>query len=85
MHQQRRWEEYLLLVEFKYKNGYQKSLRMSLFEAIYGSCCNTLIIWSDPMNMILIGSYMLVDIEQEMQVIKNNLKEMEDNRNIYVY
>jgi len=34
IHQQRRWEEYLSLVEFAYNNGYQKSLRMSLFEAL---------------------------------------------------
>jgi len=51
MHQKRRWEEYLPLVEFAYNNGYQESLRMSLFEALYGRSCNTLISWSDPMNM----------------------------------
>eukprot|EP00253_Pinus_taeda_P021604 PITA_21604 len=36
MHQQRKWEKYLLLVEFSYNNGYQESLKMSLFEALYG-------------------------------------------------
>ena len=41
MHQQRRWEEYLPLVELSYNNGYQESLRMSLFEALYGRSCNT--------------------------------------------
>eukprot|EP00253_Pinus_taeda_P026623 PITA_26623 len=32
MHQKRKWEEYLPLVEFAYNNGYQDSLRMSPFE-----------------------------------------------------
>jgi len=51
MHQKRRWEEYLLQFEFSYNNGYQDSQRMSLFEALYGRSCNTLISWSDLMNM----------------------------------
>ena len=36
MHQPRRWEGYLPLVEFEYNNKYQESLRTSLFEAIMG-------------------------------------------------
>jgi len=35
MHQQRKWEEYLPLVEFSYNNGYQEPLKMSPFEALY--------------------------------------------------
>jgi hypothetical protein len=31
-----KWEDYLHLVEFTYKNGFQESLKMSPFEAIYG-------------------------------------------------
>ena len=41
LHQQRRWEEYLPLVEFSYNNSYQESLRMSPFKALYGRSCNT--------------------------------------------
>ena len=35
MHKQRKWEEYLPLVEFSYNNGYRDYLRMSLFEDLY--------------------------------------------------
>jgi hypothetical protein len=31
-----KWEDYLHLVEFAYNNGYQTSLKMSPFEALYG-------------------------------------------------
>jgi transposase InsO family protein len=31
-----KWEVYLHLVEFSYNNGYQDSLKMSTFEALYG-------------------------------------------------
>jgi len=41
IHRHRRWEEYLPLVDFSYYNGYQESLKMSPFEALYGWICNT--------------------------------------------
>jgi hypothetical protein len=31
-----KWEDYLNLVEFSYNNGYQASLKMIPFEALYG-------------------------------------------------
>jgi hypothetical protein len=31
-----KWEDYLHLVNFSYNNGYQTSLKMSPFEALYG-------------------------------------------------
>jgi hypothetical protein len=31
-----KWEDYLHLVEFTYNNGYQESLKMLSFEALYG-------------------------------------------------
>jgi len=55
MHQQHNWEEYLPLVELVYNNGYQESLRMSPFEALYGWSCNTPVNWSDLVNRVLIG------------------------------
>lgn len=70
MHQQWKWEYYLPLAKFIYKNGYQESLRMSLFEALYGRSCNTPINWSDPVKRMLIGPNMLEEMEQEMHIIK---------------
>ncbi len=73
------------MVEFVYNNGYQESLRMSPFEALYGRSRNTPISWSDPVNMVLIGSDLLADIEQDMQVIKKNLKVTEYRKKSYAY
>ena len=56
---------------------------MSLFEALYGWNCNTPISWSDLVNRVLIGSDMLVEMEQEMQVIRKNLKATQDKQKIY--
>ena len=63
MHQYRRWEDYLPLVEFAYNNGYQESLKMSQIEALYGHNCNTPINWSDPLNRVLIGPNTLAEME----------------------
>jgi hypothetical protein len=52
MHQPKKWEDYLPLVEFNYNNGYQESLKMSPFEVLYGRSCNTPVSWSNPVNRI---------------------------------
>jgi hypothetical protein len=36
MHQPKKWQDYLPLVEFSYNNSYHKSLKMIPFEALYG-------------------------------------------------
>jgi hypothetical protein len=36
-----KWEDYIHLVEFAYNNGYQTSLNINPFEALYGRKCNT--------------------------------------------
>jgi transposase InsO family protein len=41
MHQPKKWEDYLPLVEFPYNNDYQESLKISPFEVLYGRSCNT--------------------------------------------
>jgi len=83
MHQQRKWEEYLPLVEFSYNNGYQESLRMSPFEVMYEQNCNTSISWSDLVSRVLIGLDILTNMEQEMQVIKKNLKASQGREKSY--
>lgn len=62
MHQQQKWE-YLPLVEFSYNIGYQESMRMIPFEALYGQSCNNPISWSGQLNKILIGQDMLAKME----------------------
>jgi hypothetical protein len=59
MHQPKKWEDYLPLVEFSYNNGYQESLKMSPFEALYGRQCKIPISWSNPVDIITIRPNML--------------------------
>jgi len=39
MQQVHKWEDYVHLVEFTYKNGNDESLGMSSFEVLYGRKC----------------------------------------------
>lgn len=37
--------------------------KMSPFESLYGKKCNTLEIWDNPFDIVIIGSKMLKDME----------------------
>jgi hypothetical protein len=71
------------LVEFSYNNGYQASLKMSPFEALYGRKCNTPISWDNPTDRSVIGIEFLREMEEKMLKIKHNLKDSRDRQKIY--
>jgi hypothetical protein len=83
MHQPKKWEDYLPLVEFSYNNGYQESLRMSPFEALYGRHCKIPVSWSNPVEKITIGPNMLKEMEQKVIQIKQILKIAQDRQKHY--
>jgi hypothetical protein len=79
-----KWEDYLHLVEFSYNNGYQESLKMSPFEALYGIKCNTLVSWDNPADRAVVGLDLLREMEEQMIKIKQNLKASQDRQKSYV-
>jgi transposase InsO family protein len=58
-----KWEDYLHLVEFAYNNGYQASVRMSPFEALYGRKCDTLVSCDNPTDRVVLEPELLKDME----------------------
>jgi hypothetical protein len=83
MHQPKKWEDYLPLVEFSYNNGYQESLKMSTFESLYSRPCNIPIGWNNPVDRIMTGPDMLKEMEQQVVQIKQNLKITQDRQKSY--
>jgi hypothetical protein len=83
MHQPKKWEDYLPLVEFAYNNGYHESLKMNPFKALYGRQCKIPISWSNPVDRITIGLDMLKEMEQQVIQIKQNLKIAQDRQKSY--
>jgi hypothetical protein len=80
IHQHKKWEDYLPLVEFAYNNGYQESLKMSPFEALYGRQCKIPIRWSNPVDRITIGLDMLKEMERQVVQIRQNLKTAQEQK-----
>jgi hypothetical protein len=78
-----KWEDYLHLVEFSYNNGYQTSLKMSPFEALYGRKCNTPVSWDNLVDRAVVGPDLLREMEEKMLKIKQNLKAAQDRKKIY--
>jgi hypothetical protein len=78
-----KWEDYLHLVEFSYNNGYQDSLKMSPFEALYGRKCNTPVSWDNPVDRVVLGPELLKEMEEKMVKIKQNLKATQDRKKSY--
>jgi hypothetical protein len=83
MHQLKKWEDYLPLVEFAYNNGYHESLKMIPFKALYGRQCKILISWSNPVDRITIRLDMLKEMEQQVIQIKKTLKISQDRQKSY--
>jgi hypothetical protein len=55
-----KWEDYLYLVDFSYNNGYQDSLSMSPFEALYYRKCSTLVSSYNPVDRVVPGPELLL-------------------------
>jgi hypothetical protein len=78
-----KWEDYLHLVEFAYNNGYQASLNMSPFEALYVIKCNTPVSWDNPSDREVVRPAFLKEMEEHMLKIKQNLKAAQDRQKSY--
>jgi hypothetical protein len=83
MDQPSKWEDYINLVEFANNNGYQATLKMSLFEALHGRKCNTPVSWDNPAYRAVVGPNLLKETEEKMIKIKKNLKVAQDRQKIY--
>jgi hypothetical protein len=75
-----KWEDYLHLAEFTYNNGFQASLKMIQFEALYGRKCNTLVRWDNLDDKEIVGLELLKEMEEQMLKIKKNLKASQDKK-----
>ena len=74
-----KWEDYLHLVEFAYNNNNcQASARFSPFEIFYGRKCNTLISWSNLVDILVLGLELLKEMEEIVKQVQGNLKVAQD-------
>ena len=79
----RNWEDYLLLTEFVYNNGYETSAKMIPFEVLYGRKCRTSVTWDRMVDRLMLRPNLLKDLEQLVTKIQHNLKEAQDRQKCY--
>jgi hypothetical protein len=73
IHFDKSWDKCLALAEFAYNNSYQASLKMALFEALYGRC-RTPWNWSQVGERTLFGPKLVQEAEEKVSVIRENLR-----------
>jgi hypothetical protein len=60
------WDKSLSYAEFSYNNSYQKSLKMSPFEALYGRKCRTPLFWNQAGERQVFGPEILREVEKRV-------------------
>jgi hypothetical protein len=77
------WDKSMPYVEFSYNNSYQASLKMALFEALYGRKCRTPLYWSEKGERQLFGADIIREAEKQVQVIWKSLRIAQSRQKIY--
>jgi hypothetical protein len=67
------WDKSLPYAEFSYNNGYQASLKMSPFEALYGRKCMTPLYWDQTGERQFFGPELIQEAEEQVHIIRENL------------
>jgi hypothetical protein len=60
--------------EFSYNDSYQESLKMVLFDILYGCRCQTLLFWSETRERKVFRPNILQEEEKQVCVVRENLR-----------
>ncbi|KAA3466123.1 DNA/RNA polymerases superfamily protein [Gossypium australe] len=63
------YEKYLPLVEFAYNNSYHSSIKMALYEALYGRKCRTPLYWTRLSEKKIHGVDLICETKEKVKVI----------------
>jgi hypothetical protein len=69
--------------EFSYNNSYQASLKMSLFEALYGRKCRTPLYWDQTGEQQFFGTELIQEAEEQVSIIRENLRVVQTRQKSY--
>jgi hypothetical protein len=79
-----KWDRHLPLAMFSYNNSYQESIKMPLFEALYGRPCRTLLSWSEFGERVIFGPDIVVEEEEKVKQIRANILTAQSHQNSYI-
>jgi hypothetical protein len=77
------WDKGLPYAEFSYNNSYQASLKMSLFETLYGRKCRTPLYWIRLGEDSSLGPNLFKRAEKQVRIIREKLRVAQTRQNSY--
>jgi len=77
------WESWLALAEFSYNNSYQESIKMALFEALYGRRCRTPLNWVEPGERRNYGIDFVNEAEKKVHIIQQHMRVAQSRQKSY--
>jgi hypothetical protein len=79
-----KWDKHLPLVEFSYNNSYQKSIKISPFEAVYGQPYCTPLSWSESGERVIFGPNIVTEAEDKVKQICANILIAQSRQKSYI-
>jgi hypothetical protein len=79
----RSWDKSLPYAEFSYNNSYQESLKMVLFEMLYGRRYRTSLFQNETGERKVFGSDILHEAEKQVRMVRENLRAVQLRQNSY--
>jgi hypothetical protein len=77
------WDKNLPWAKFSYNNSYKESLKMALFEVLYGRRCRTPLNWIELGEKVIFGPNLIEEAEATGSRIQDNLKAMKSRQETY--
>jgi hypothetical protein len=79
----RSWDKSLSYAEFSYNNGYQESMKMALFEMLYGRRCRIPLFWNEARKRKVFGSIILQEAEKQVRMVRENMRVAQSRQKSY--
>jgi hypothetical protein len=79
----RSWDKSLPYGEFSYNNNYKESLKMALFEMLYGRRCQTPLFWSETGERNVFGPDILQEAKKQVRMVRENLRVAQSRQKRY--
>ncbi|GJR68959.1 putative reverse transcriptase domain-containing protein [Tanacetum coccineum] len=77
------YDRHLHLVEFSYNNSYHTSIKVALFEALYGQKCRSPICWAEVGDAQLTGPEIVHETTEKIIQIKKRIQAARDRQKSY--
>jgi hypothetical protein len=77
------WDKNLPWAEFSYNNSYQESLKIALFEVLYGRRCHTLLNWIKLGEKVIFCPDLINEAEATVRRIQGNLEAAKSRQENY--